>query len=34
MLATWFVLLLICGAIGLAITINVISGFIEGMRQK
>jgi hypothetical protein len=33
MLAIWFALLLICGAIGLAITVKVISGFVRGMKQ-
>jgi hypothetical protein len=33
MAAFWFVMLLIGGAIGIAITIKVISGFVKGMPQ-
>jgi hypothetical protein len=30
-MAVWFVLLMICGAIGLAITVKVLSGYVRGM---
>jgi hypothetical protein len=33
MAAFWFAMLLIGGAIGIAITIKVISGFVKGMPQ-
>jgi hypothetical protein len=32
MMAIWFALLLIFGAIGLAITVKVISGYVRGMK--
>jgi hypothetical protein len=30
-MAIWFCLLMVCGAIGLAITLKVLSGFVRGM---